>query len=108
VGTQFPNVVVLPVAEPPNTLGNMILLASEREFEVDDDVLGDPLEALPFPYRHWTVVERRHAWANRFAPDMRGVPVLTDDLNPVSVWSEEINRRARTGIHSTPWHRLTY
>ncbi|HEU4364498.1 MAG TPA: fused MFS/spermidine synthase [Candidatus Krumholzibacteria bacterium] len=109
VATQFQNVVALPTAEPPNTLGNVVLLASDRELEIDEDALGDPFEALPYPYRHWTIVERNHAWANRFAPDVRGVPVLTDDRNPVSVWSEAINWEARNGIHTRfAWHRLTY
>lgn len=107
--TQFANVLALPTAEPPNMLGNVVLLASDRALEIDEDALGDPYEQLPFPYRHWTVVERRHAWANRFEPDVRGVPVLTDDLNPVSVWSEDINWIARNNIRNgTGWHRLTY
>ena len=30
----FKNVVVLPMAEPPNTLGNLVLLASDRPLEL--------------------------------------------------------------------------
>ena len=109
VGTQFGHLVALPTAEPPNTLGNVVLLASDRELEIDEEALGNPYEYLPYPYRHWTVVERNHAWANRFVPDMRGVPVLTDDRNPVSLWSEAINWEARNRIRgSFSWHRLTY
>ncbi|MDH4036438.1 MAG: fused MFS/spermidine synthase [Candidatus Krumholzibacteria bacterium] len=109
VATQFDNVVALPTAEPPNTLGNVVLLASDRPLDIDEDALGSPYEYLPYPYRHWVVVERNHAWANRFVPDTRGAPVLTDDRNPVSLWSEGINWEARNGIHSAfAWHRLTY
>jgi len=109
LSTSFGNVVALPTAEPPNTLGNVILLASDRDLEIDEDALGNPYEYLPYPYRHWTVVERNHAWANRFVPDTRGAIVLTDDRNRVALWSEAINWEARNGIHSQfAWHRLTY
>ncbi len=109
VGTQFRNVTVLPTSEPPNTLGNVVLLASDRDIEIDEDVLGNPYDYVRYPYLHWTVVERNHAWANRFVADTRGVPVLTDDVNPVSVWSEGINWESRKGMHTRlSWHRLTY
>jgi hypothetical protein len=99
----------MPTSEPPNTLGNVILVASDRDVDIADDALGKPYDSIPFPYRHWVVVERNHAWDNRFEPDTRGVPVLTDDRNPVSVWSEDINWAARRGIHSNfAWHRLTW
>ena len=32
-------------------------------------------------------------------PATEGAPVLTDDLNPVDIWSERINRVARQGLH---------
>jgi spermidine synthase len=109
VETQFQHVFVMPTSEPPNTLGNVILVASDRDVDIADDALGKPYDSIPFPYRHWVVVERNHAWDNRFEPDTRGVPVLTDDRNPVSVWSEDINWAARRGIHSNfAWHRLTW
>ncbi|HEX5130976.1 MAG TPA: fused MFS/spermidine synthase [Candidatus Krumholzibacteria bacterium] len=109
IGTQFEHVVALPTAEPPNTLGNVVLMASDRELEIDETLLGHPAEFLPYPYRHWTVVERNHAWANRFEPDTSGVPILTDDRNPVSLWAEDINRAARDGMHTgLVWQRLTY
>jgi hypothetical protein len=107
--TQFAHVLALPIAEPPNTLGNVILLASDREMELDDGVLGDPYAALPFPYTHMRVVERRHAWANRFEPDTAGAPVLTDDRNPVDLWAEAINWTARQHMHAeTAWDRFAW
>ena len=107
--TQFKHVVALPIAEPPNTLGNVILLASDRALELEEDVLGDPYAALPFPYQHTRVVERRHAWANRFEPDTAGAPVLTDDRNPVDLWAEAINWTARRYMHAeTAWDRFAW
>ena len=107
--TQFAHVLALPIAEPPNTLGNIILLASDRTLELDEDVLGDPREALPFPYLHTRVVERRHAWANRFEPDTNGAPILTDDRNPVDIWAEAINWTARRHMHSEQaWDRFAW
>ena len=107
--TQFERVVALPIAEPPNTLGNMILLASNRELVLDDEELGDPRAALPYPYLHARVVERRHAWANQFEPNTAGVPVLTDDRNPVDLWAEAINWTARRSMHrEQAWDRFAW
>ncbi len=107
--TQFRRVVALPIAEPPNTLGNVVLLASNRDLLLDEEVLGDPRSALPYPYLHSRVVERRHAWANQFEPNIAGVPVLTDDRNPVDLWAEAINWTARRNMHDeTGWDRFAW
>jgi spermidine synthase len=107
--TQFTHVVALPLAEPPNTLGNLILLASDRPMEIEDGAFGNPAELLAFPYQHMTVVERNHAWDNRFEPSIEGMPVLTDDKNPVDLWAEAINWRARAHMHREhPWNYLIY
>jgi spermidine synthase len=95
---SFAHVEALPIAEPPDQLGNLILLASNRTLEISDEALGDPVQALSDPYEHWRVLLRRHAWHNRFEPH-DGV-VLTDDRNPVDLWSEEINRVARRQLHA--------
>ncbi len=109
LATQFEYVLALPIAEPPNTLGNLILLASDRAMELEDEVLGDPREALPFPYYHTRGVERRHAWANRFEPQTEGAPVLTDDKNPVDIWAEAINWTARRHMHAEQaWDRFAW
>jgi spermidine synthase len=100
--TSFDHVWALPIAEPPNTLGNLVLVASNREgFEFDDDRLGDMRAALESgdSAHHWKVVKQNHAWANRFEPGMdRGI-VLTDDRSPVEIWSEQINLQARRVLH---------
>jgi len=96
---EFAHVVALPTQEPPNTLGNVVLLASDREMTLPDDALPRPVEFLYDDYLHWMVVQMNHAWDNRFEPDTRGAVVLTDDLNPVDVWGEEINLVARRELH---------
>ena len=65
-------------------LGNVVLLASRR-----------PLEARRQPTRGYG----DRFWDRRFTPNIRDAPVLTDDLNPVDLWSEEINYAARKDLH---------
>jgi hypothetical protein len=100
---SFAHVWALPIAEPPNSLGNLILVATNREgFEFPEDRLGDMGEAMRTGDMefHWKVVQQNHAWLNRFEPGTdRGI-VLTDDRSPVELWSEEINRTARRQLHS--------
>ena len=95
--TLFPNVLALPIAEPPNKLGNLILLAADRPMEISDDALGHPIDYLVDDYMHWDVLLRNHAWDNRFVPG--GGQVLTDDLNPSDLWAERINLAARRDLH---------
>ena len=62
----------------------------------------DPLdwhEMPPTPDRFSTTYHKNHAWDNRFEPDAEDALVLTDDLNPVDIWAERINREARLGLH---------
>jgi spermidine synthase len=90
--TRFENVVVLPIAEPPNTLGNLILLASDRSLELEEE------PAAP-DYRFSQDYNRAHAWDNRFEVEEEGVIILTDAYNPVDVWAERINLVAREQLH---------
>jgi hypothetical protein len=88
----FAHVAVLPMAEPPDQLGNLVLLASDRPLE--------PRYELPVPMDRFSgEYNRAHAWDNRFAVDPAGVPVLTDDHNPVDVWAERVNLAARRILH---------
>ena len=90
--TRFANVLALPIAEPPNRLGNVILLASDRRLEL-------PRE-LPIPEDRFSPeYDRAHAWDNRFEPDTEDVPILTDDRNPVALWGERVNLAARKELH---------
>jgi predicted membrane-bound spermidine synthase len=90
--TRFEHVMALPIAEPPNTLGNIILLASNRELELPGE--------LPIPEDRFSPeYDRAHAWDNRFEPETAGVSILTDDRNPVALWGERINYSARKKLH---------
>jgi hypothetical protein len=72
--------------------------------DFDESMMGNLYDLLPFPYRHEKGVQQHHAWANRFEPEIAGIPVLTDDRNPVDVWAEAINWRARQLMHENdPW-----
>jgi predicted membrane-bound spermidine synthase len=97
---EFRYVTALPIAEPPNQLGNLILLASDRPIDIPYERLGDQVATLPDDYEHWRAVTRNHAWDNRFVPGTPTAPVLTDDKNPVDLWSEEINLVARRSLHA--------
>lgn len=91
-GEQFKHVVVLPIAEPPNQLGNLVIMASDRPL-----ILA---EELPGPQGRFTrEYDRVHAWDNRFIVASHEATVLTDDLNPIDVWSERVNLVAREHLH---------
>ena len=92
LGEVFPEVLALPIAEPPDQLGNLVLLAARRPLELEREV-------PPTPDRFSRIYDMNHAWDNRFEPDVTGVPVLTDDLNPVDLWSDRINLVARRDLH---------
>jgi spermidine synthase len=89
---SFDEILALPMAEPPNTLGNVVLLAANRSLALVNEP-EMPLDRLTAEY------DRFHAWENRFAPDTRGVSVLTDDLNPSDLWAEAINLATRKRLH---------
>lgn len=99
VETALPTVLALPTSEPPNTLGNVVLLAARRELDLADDAIPHPQTVLDDPVLHWLTLQKNHAWDNRYRPETRGVPVLTDDRNPVDLWAEEVNRVARRSLH---------
>jgi spermidine synthase len=89
---EFDHVVVLPMAEPPDQLGNVILFASNRALELAEEP-PVPLERFSPEY------SRAHAWDNRFQIDPAGEQVITDDLNPVDLWTEHINLAMRKSLH---------
>ncbi|MBN1348380.1 fused MFS/spermidine synthase [candidate division KSB1 bacterium] len=98
--THFAEVMVLPVNEPPNTLGNIVLLASNRKLIFPEELLIHPVEYAGLdPYLHWLTVQQNHAWDNRFVPALKNAAVLTDDLNPVDIQAEAVNRVARQELH---------
>lgn len=92
----FPEVFVLPIAEPPDKLGNLVLIASPQTVALRKDVERDYWDP---EYRFGPKYQRVHAWDNRFYPDLTGAEIITDDRNPVDVWSESIGYAARKEMH---------
>lgn len=95
---SFTHVLALPTYEPAEEIGNMILLASNREMELLRPIVLSDITDLN--YMNTPGVHQELAWAERFEPDTNGVPVLTDDLNPVDLWAEAINLKARRNLHA--------
>ena len=90
---HFAHVLVLPIVEPPDQPGNVVLLASDREVNLDLD--------LPAPRDRFSAAyDRAHAWDNRFEVPVAGNQVLTDELNPADVWSERVSRAIRKEFHA--------
>jgi predicted membrane-bound spermidine synthase len=90
---QFAHVKVLPMEEPPDQFGNIIIMASDRPLELDD-------EEFPLPTERWTLeYNQMHAWDNSFTVIPGEAPVLTDDLNPVDIWSDRINLASRKQLN---------
>lgn len=88
----FAHVAVLPMAEPPTALGNLIILAAGHPLV--------PLWELPSVTDRWSdAYQLNHAWDNRFEPPLAGVAILTDDHNPVALLSGDVNLEARKQMH---------
>lgn len=99
---RFREVTALPTAEPPDAVGDVVLLAADRPLEFPEEDLGDPAEFLPDQYMHWAVVQRNHAWDNRYSPGARGARILTDDRSPAGLWAERINLASRRERRENP------
>ena len=90
----FVNVKVLPMEEPPDQFGNIIIVASDSPLEIDE-------ESLPAPTARWSFEYNQiHAWDNNFIVPAGSGPVLTDDLNMVDLWSVRINLASRQQLHN--------
>lgn len=96
---SFRHVIALPTGEPPNVLGSLILLGSDRPIALSDEIIPRPSDFVADPYAHWVVVQMSHAWANQFEPERSDARSLSDDDCPVDLWSDRINRTARTELH---------
>lgn len=94
----FKEVMALPMEEPPNQFGNIVLMASNHTLipqrEPEDNIYFDP------DWRFGPGYQKRHAWDNKFVPNTQNVQPLTDDLNPIDIRSEEINLASRKILHS--------
>lgn len=94
----FMNIIALPIEEPPNAFGNIVILASDRTLvpwrEPERNIDFNP------EWRYSPGYQKVHAWDNRFIPDMKDATILTDDLNPIDVYSEAINLASRKSLHN--------
>jgi len=72
----FKKVTVLPVAEPPNTFGGIVLLATD----VPRNLSAEPERNIEFDpeWRYGAGYQRTHALDNSFTPDPGAGRVLTD------------------------------
>lgn len=95
----FRSVLALPTGEPPDALGSVVMLASNRRLDLPDERLPQPTDFLINPDEHWAVVQMNHAWFNRFEPPVRGAVILTDDRNPIDLWSDPVQNAARAELH---------
>lgn len=93
----FGNVTVLPIVEPPTVLGNVIILASNDDIELYHKL---PRNYADPDFRFSSNYFQVHAWDNKFEPATQDVPILTDELNPIDIWSERINFAARKNLSS--------
>ena len=88
LASVFRNVLVLPIAEPPNKFGNLIIAASDSDIELKQEL---PSVESRFSRDY----NKAHAWDNRFTPETTGYRVLTDNLNNIDVLSEEASIASR-------------
>jgi spermidine synthase len=98
---EFEQVLALPCSEPPDAVGNVLLLAANRALAFPEDWLGRPGDFLEDDYLRWSVVQRNHAWDNRYVPATQKAVLLTDDQNPSDLWSERINLAVRYKLAET-------
>ena len=93
---SFESVLALPTYRESASTGNIVLLASNRELKLSHPIEHDVTD---LNYRNSPAYYQNFAWDNRFIPNLNNAPVLTDDLNPVDLWAEAINLKARQGLH---------
>ncbi len=95
---EFREVLALPMEEPPDRFGNIVLLASNRALvplrEPEGNEYFDP------DWRFGPGYQKVHAWDNRFTPDISHVDPLTDDLNPIDILTGKAHLIARQELHS--------
>lgn len=89
----FGDVIALPLVEPPDRIGNLVLIAGDGDLEA----VAEPERNAAFDpdWRYGPGYVLTHGWDNRFRPDSAGAVVFTDDLNPVDLLSEATMFAAR-------------
>lgn len=95
---HFREVLALPAHRFREELGNVVLFASNSPLGLRPTVDGGRKDGVDCEAYYWNP-SANLGWNRRFEPDTRGVAILTDDLNPVDLWSEEVNFVARKDLH---------
>lgn len=95
---HFSTVMALPTyKETEAALGNMVMISANRLLHRN----APPQYEIPSKeFMNSIAYKKEFAWRNRFTPTIGNAPILTDDLNPVDLWSEEINHLARMHLHN--------
>ena len=98
--TQFKHVLALPVTKSPDTIADLVILASERKLEIPEELPGRPDDFFNKKYKHWYNFQIKHAWGNRFIPEKDDETIVfTDDLNPIDLMSERLKLKLRKVVH---------
>jgi spermidine synthase len=80
IASSFRQVLVLPIAEPPNMFGTIVLMGSNT---VRNDLVRDPERNLDYSpeWRYGPEYQKTHAWDNHFSIPPDGMPPQTDGHN---------------------------
>ena len=75
----YKNVFVLPIAEPPDQFGSIVILATNS----DKNIVRDPSRntSLDPDWRYSSEYQKTHAWDNHFTPNTGNGTILTDGFN---------------------------
>ena len=97
LAAAFRQVIVLPISEPPNKFGSIVLMASNT---ARNDLLRDPERNLDYSpeWRYGPEYQKAHAWDNHFSIVQTGAPMQTDGNNS---W-ERILAAIRAEAHKQP------
>lgn len=89
----FKKVLVLPIAEPPNTFGSIVLLATDAP----RDLAQEPERNTEFDpeWRYGAGYQRTHAWDNSFVPEVENGKLLTDGTSRLDTLFTKIADSAR-------------
>jgi hypothetical protein len=91
---RFPYVSVLPIAEPPNRFGSIVLIASASRLDSLARDVDRNTELSP-EWRFGPGYQETHAWDNRFASEPDPRLVQTDTRNSYGRIFELIDDSAR-------------
>ena len=75
----YKNVTVLPIAEPPDQFGSIVILATNS----NNNIVRDPSRntSLDPDWRYSSEYQKTHAWDNHFTPKIVNRTILTDGFN---------------------------